>query len=117
LGKNVENISTKAFSGCENINNELKIPSSVKTIGDCAFENCGSLEYLDIGENVEYIGDNAFSSCKSLTGTIALPDKVRYIGHNAFKGCLNINEIVWNGVTYWDKDDFNAAVGQNSWVE
>lgn len=50
----------------------VTIPSSVKTIGDSAFYNCGNLSSVTVCEGVETIGQNAFRACANL-GSIAFP--------------------------------------------
>ena len=67
---------------------ELEIPEEidgykVTTIGNSAFENCGSLTSITIPESVTSIEDFAFS-CTSLT-SITIPESVTSIGDGAFE--------------------------------
>lgn len=61
------------------------IPSSVKTIGDKAFYNCGNLVRVNIASGgLEKIGTSAFEGTSLVT--IALPlANLEYVGANAFK--------------------------------
>ena len=45
----------------------LEIPESVTSIGDYAFDSCGSLASIIIPDSVTSIGRYAFSGCKALT--------------------------------------------------
>jgi hypothetical protein len=50
-------------STCEG---DAVIPSSVKTIGDSAFEECAGVKRVKIPQSVSEIGESAFALCKSL---------------------------------------------------
>ena len=69
------------------------IPSSVTSIGDCAFNDCSSLSEIVIPASVTSIGDSAFCSCRSLC-KIVIPASVTSIGDHAFSGCSSLSEIV-----------------------
>ena len=69
------------------------IPSSVTSIGDRAFNDCGSLSEIVIPASVTNIGDFAFCSCRSLC-KIVIPASVTSIGDHAFSGCSSLSEIV-----------------------
>ena len=45
----------------------VKLPNSLKTIGDYAFDECKYLQEVTLGENITYIGNEAFDNCNSLT--------------------------------------------------
>ncbi|MDD7351501.1 MAG: leucine-rich repeat domain-containing protein [Clostridia bacterium] len=44
----------------------VTIPSTVKSIGECAFAGCASLEEIKIPKSVNSIGEFAFAQCSSL---------------------------------------------------
>ena len=67
-------------SGCKN----TKIPNSVTSIGDYAFDYCYNLTSIEIPNSVTSIGDYAFDNCPGLT-SIEIPNSVTTIGDNAFK--------------------------------
>ena len=66
----------------------VKIPSSVKKIGDYAFYGMSNLQSITFngGNNVEEIGYFAFANCTSLT-SFEIGKNVQFIGEAAFGGC------------------------------
>ncbi len=93
----LETIGEYAFYGCYKLKG-VKIPTSVKSIGNYAFETSGkapgetdessSLITVEFEENsqLETIGNAAFQDCKSLT-RIVIPEGVKKIGSSAFLRC------------------------------
>ena len=77
------------FGGNEELY-EVVIPSNVKEIADCAFENCQYLSSVEIPNSVTKIGREAFAGRNSLTN-INLPDSICYMGYhywNSYKGSM-----------------------------
>ncbi|MEA4895780.1 MAG: leucine-rich repeat domain-containing protein, partial [Oscillospiraceae bacterium] len=66
-----------------------KVPSGVKTIGFCAFENCNRLFGVTVPLGVTSIGDSAFSGCDVLVSLI-ISSSVTYMGDNALDACPNL---------------------------
>lgn len=82
-----------AFAGNTKIKN-VKLPKSVKSIGDMAFKGCESLETVTIPDNLESVGKDAFYGCTKLKWVI-FKDKVTSIGDDAFAYCgaaIYVNE-------------------------
>lgn len=74
----------------------LGMPSTVTTINYAAFQNCGSLTYINIGDGVTIIGNEAFRSCSSLT-SLRIPDTVTNIGIATFDSCSNLKTVTIGG--------------------
>jgi len=70
----------------------IDIPTTVKTIGNNAFQNCDKLTSFTIPVSVTSIGKNAFESCTKLS-SITIPDSVTSIGEYAFNYCENLKSV------------------------
>ena len=87
----IKEICAYAFAGWKSLKN-IKIPSSVTTIGYGAFSECKSLKNIKIPSSVTTIGIFAFSGCKSLKN-IKIPSSVTTIGDNAFVDCESLKKV------------------------
>ena len=77
----------------------VTIPSSVKEIGQDAFEYCTSLTSVNLSNGIKKIGRSAFYHCTSLKN-ITIPNSVNEIGWGAFYKCTSFtNIIIPNSVT------------------
>lgn len=70
---------------------DITIPNSVKTIADCAFDNC-TFTSIKIPDSVTTIGEYAFAYCYNLT-RVRIPSSVTSIGWNAFGHCRSLTSI------------------------
>ena len=80
----------------------VEIPSSIKVIGDSAFNNCTRLVGIKIPDGVASIGEWAFHKCESITSVviggdtprdsanIVIPKTVKSLGDYAFSGCSGL---------------------------
>ena len=109
-------IADHAFDGCTNLTN-IKIPNSLKYIGDRSFDTGRCNLLISDGDGVTYIdkwliqadkniiegkyvikegtvgvADHAFSNCGNLTA-VELPDSVKYIGSSAFCFCYGLETV------------------------
>ena len=99
--------------GCMN----TKIPNTITSIGDYAFENCEGLTAIEIPNSVTNIGKCAFKACP-LT-SISLHANLTSIKERAFYGCRELEEIksyiqepfVVNDMTFADSR-WNEELGQ-----
>ena len=117
LNNNLTTIGSSAFANCTSISGDLRVPSSVISIGSSAFDgdssivtlkiegnkngtsigsyafrNAKALTSLDLG-SVETIGTYAFQNCTSLTGKLIIPDSVTSMGEGAFQNCSSITSL------------------------
>lgn len=59
-------IGSYAFSGCERLNGDVVLPSTIKHIGKYAFSGCKRIKSITIPEGVETVGEKAFYGCSAL---------------------------------------------------
>ncbi len=69
----------------------IKMPDTVKIIGDYAFLGCVGLREIKLSNQITKIGESAFSGCGHLY-EITLPDSLESIGDEAFAGCWDYDE-------------------------
>ncbi|WP_454975535.1 leucine-rich repeat domain-containing protein [Capnocytophaga bilenii] len=108
LSEGIEKIDKFAFSNLPL--ERLKIPHSVKHIGEAAFANNEKLVEVILQEGLEVIGAMAFDNCTEITH-LEIPASVKAIGRDAFAGCSNVDYLVLPSKTLprWDVvtiDDF-----------
>ena len=110
IPESVTSIGDHAFEDCSSITS-IKIPESVTSIGESAFEYCSGLTSIEIPESVTIIGEYAFSDCSGLTG-IKIPGNVTNIGHLSFSGCSSLTSIkvAENNPIYDSRNDCNAII-------
>lgn len=78
---------TGAFMDCFNLS-YVKLPSTLRSIGDKAFSGCTSLTSVTLPDGLEYLGSSAFNSCTSLK-SVNIPRGCRtheYAGEQAYPG-------------------------------
>jgi len=65
LPRGLKKISNSAFAYCDDLN-DVKWSDTIRTIGDCAFEDCGNLEIPpdSVYSRWTSIGTDAFTGCK-----------------------------------------------------
>lgn len=85
-------IENSAFAGNEAlIRFSIPAGSVLERIGDYAFEDCLSLEGVDLhnAQALTYVGLNAFADAKNAF-VLYIPDNVQTIGYNAFGGMQSL---------------------------
>ncbi len=85
-GSRLESIGKYAFRGF-GLLKSIKLPETVKEIGEYAFYQCLRLESVDFGENpsLESIGAAAFKNCISLRN-LQLPETLKSLGVSSLYG-------------------------------
>ncbi len=87
----------------------IKIPDSVKEIGNDAFHCCSRMVSVDIPDSVVKIGSGAFYECVSLK-SIKIPSSVTSIEASTFEACVNLVNIeIPNSVTSIGQGAFTAC--------
>lgn len=104
----LEYIGTKAFSGCNNLNNvDL---SNAETIGLSAFENASGLKTINL-ESAKTIDFYAFRG--SDIETVYLSD-LQSFGISAFENCANLNSVIGKEVTRISNNAFKNCISLRS---
>ena len=89
----VKSIGQGAFNNRSDIH-ELVIPEGVRNIGSFAFAGCINLKYITLPMSLEVIGECAFSGCKSLK-SLYVPKNVRQLdGRKMFSGCDSLKSVM-----------------------
>lgn len=105
LGDKVEYIPNFLFATNKFIT-EIKLPASVKSLGNGAFSGCSKLEDINLSDNITEIGETAFYGCESLK-KIHWPAYLKSVGNAAFRECTSLESIsLPEGLTTLEGDAF-----------
>lgn len=69
-----------------------RLGKGITSIGSSAFENCTSLEIIELEEGITSINGYAFYGCTSLK-ELELPKSLKSIGESAFDGCTSLQKL------------------------
>lgn len=86
---------------------------SVTSIGDYAFQKCGTLTSVTIPNSVTKIGGGAFWDCSSLT-SINIPQSVTRIGCDAFGRCYELEKVNITDLAAWCNIQFGSHCGEDA---
>ena len=81
-------VGESQFCGCSSLLT-VTFPSTLRSIGRCAFQGCYWIKSLLLPEGVQVVGESAFSDCHELK-SVAFPSSLVSIGGWAFSGCKNL---------------------------
>ena len=90
IPESVKSIGDKAFRSCKNLK-AVNIPSKISEIPNFAFQNCSSLQYIELPEGLITIGQYAFSD--SGLSEVKFPSTLKIIGYYAFQ-CTKVESII-----------------------
>ncbi len=106
IGDNVTRIPDYAFRNAQDLHGSLSVPASVVSIGNYAFYNCVSLNFLNLEQGLVTIGNKAFYYCQVLEGRfqqprgLYIPHSVTTVGEYAFFHCVTLPRLrIGRGVT------------------
>lgn len=89
--KHLKTIEMEAFYGSTGLT-QFDIPYTVTAMGDSIFQNCTSLQTVNIHANTSQIPENCFYNCTSLT-SVSIPPYVNTIRKFAFAKCTALEYI------------------------
>ena len=92
VGSSVKTIGESAFNDCPQLKT-LNLPDSVTDIGKLAFDLCVRMESVTFGSGLKTIGEGAFARCKSIK-TVTFKNGVTHINGGAFYGCESLTELM-----------------------
>ena len=93
----VTSIGDCAFYGRADLTH-ITIPDQINTIGRAAFRDCKSLESVVTGDNLKIIDESAFLSCTSMT-SFSIGKGIESIMRSAFIDCGKLETFICNAVT------------------
>ncbi len=102
----VKTIGDHAFQRSDHLVT-VELPDQLEIIGSSSFYLCRGLKSVDFKPALREIGNEAFSYCRSLE-KVDLPEGVTVVGDAAFSGCFQL-EIAWvpNSVTKLGRHAFS----------
>ena len=92
INEGIEEIAPHAVADSEKLTS-VEFPSTLKEIGESAFEGCISLKNINLPEGLKRIYKYAFEECISIE-SIIIPSTVTAIGYNAFQNCKNLKYFI-----------------------
>lgn len=91
-GNKIHTIESNTFQDCQSLQ-EVQLPEGLTTIRYSAFLRCYALEEITIPDAVTVIEKQVFSQCSSLR-RVNLGTQLESIGTNAFNQCLALETVV-----------------------
>ena len=102
----LESIGESAFEGCGSLTS-ITIPNSVTTIGSLAFYSCSKLASVTLSNAITSINSSTFRKCSNLK-SIVIPSSVESIGQYAFCESGLTSIVIPNGVTTIESSAFST---------
>lgn len=78
----------------------IKLPNSLNSIGNRAFQGCSGLTSITIPDSVSNIGGYTFGNCTGLT-SVAIGSGMKIMDGYAFYGCYNLQNIYITDMVAW----------------
>ena len=72
---------------------ELAIPSTITELPRGCFSGCSGLKYIKFPSTIDKISDSCFSNCTGLEN-VNIPNNIKIIGNYSFSGCSSLNNVV-----------------------
>ena len=91
LPATLKDIGNYAFYRCYGLT-RITVPEGVTSIGEYTFSNCYSLKNIELPTSLTNIGSYALQNCSSLK-TVNIPDNVTNISYAAIADCAILQEV------------------------
>ena len=95
ISDGITHIGNYAFFTQHSVEETIRIPDSVKTIGDYAFSECSATGF-SLPEGLVSIGTGAFKQSVDF-GEITIPGSVKTIGESTFSECYGLKKVSVKG--------------------
>ena len=110
IPSSVTSIGNYAFPYCRDLKN-MTLPSGVTSIGNCAFKCCSGLTSVTLPSSTTSIGAEAFSGCSGLT-SVTLPLNLASIGYQVFRYCSGLTSVTFpSSLTLIGTEAFRGCSG------
>ena len=98
LSNQATQLQSNCFNNCYSLQS-INIPSGVTSLETSCFNGCYSLQSITIPNSVTTLGSSCFFNCYSLQ-SITIPSDVASFGGSCFNGCYSLQSItIPSGVT------------------
>ena len=87
----VVEIAASAFYSCSI--DSITLPEGLVTIGNCAFDYCTNLRFVDMPDTVNNLGHGAFAGCSNLR-YVKLSENVRLMRNDLFYECTQLQTVL-----------------------
>ncbi|MBQ2715106.1 MAG: leucine-rich repeat protein, partial [Clostridia bacterium] len=113
IDTNCKVIGYNAFNNCTSLE-RVEIPNSVQSVGSYAFAYCRVLESIEIPNSVKSIEQFAFTYCRDLKSAV-IGNSVESIGYCAFWDCPSLESVsIGSGVEFIDAEVFRDCTALKS---
>lgn len=92
----MEELPDYFLSTCSGLS-EISLPSSLRTIGNNAFNGCNGIKDLIIPDGVESIGYEGIAWCENLE-SVTIGEGLKSFDMGLFVICNNLKTIIWNAI-------------------
>lgn len=107
-------IDDEVFSDCPY--ESISVPDSVKSLGNCLFENSKALEKVKLPESITKLPPYLFSGCSALT-KVTLPNELVSFPEGMYKDCASLLEIPFRaGVKVLPENFMSGCVSVRSLI-
>lgn len=97
LPRGVTSIGSGAFRNCNDlVSVTFQRGIAVSELPEDAFQDCSSLESINVPASVTTIGEDAFSGCTALSD-VRLHDTLQAIRNGAFSNCPSLRNVYFDG--------------------